>query len=168
MKKITLLLPLVLLLGLAPIHAEELTDKKKALIDTLLGQMGQSASESGLLLSESFVKQMTMVVKQQNPDIDSRAFDVMEEEINSIIQEEFVKKNTLNQLMYPIYGKRFSESELEELIAFNQTDLGKKLVHEMPAITQEGMMAGQQIGQKLVPVIQQRVAERLSEEGFEI
>jgi len=147
--------------------ADSTTENKQALIDELFTQMGQSATETGKLFSNLFIDQMTNSLKKAKPDVDPRAYDIIREEVNLIMEEEFFNNKTLANLMYPIYGERFSEDELKALIAFNKTPLGKKLIKEMPSITQEGMAAGQKFGEALGPEISQRIERRLEAEGID-
>ncbi|MGJ8691713.1 MAG: DUF2059 domain-containing protein [Thalassotalea sp.] len=165
MKKLTLGLCISLFISLQT-HALE-ADKKQ-LIDTLLEQTGQSAVAVGQQFSNAFVQNMTMILKDTNPDIEPKAYDYMEEEITRVINEELVINKGLAQLMYPIYDKHFSKEELQKMIDINNTPFGKKVIKVMPLITQEGMQAGQQLGMALGPKIQQRIQARLAAEGIKL
>lgn len=145
-----------------------ISNSKKALIDKLLTQMGQSSTDTGKLFSNLFIEQLVTSLKKSKPDIDPKAFDIIEEEVKISIDEILIDGNAMAEIMYPIYGGRFSETELKELIAFNETPLGKKMIRELPAITQEGMKAGQKLGESLGPKIQQRVVSRFNREGIKI
>jgi len=50
-----------------------------------------------------------------------------------------------------IYKQNFSESEIEGLLAFYQSPVGKSFVEKMPAISQESMMLGQTMAMNLTP-----------------
>ncbi len=52
-------------------------------------------------------------------------------------------------LILPIYSKHFTLEELEQLIAFNRTPLGQKVIAEMPMVMKESMSAGQEWGRQL-------------------
>lgn len=145
-----------------------ISDSKKVLIDKLLAQMGQSATDTGKLFSDLFIEQMVSSLKKSKPNIDPKAFDIVEQEVKATINETFTDSKLLSEIMYPIYASRFSETELQELIAFYETPLGKKLVRDMPAIAQEGMRAGQKLGESLVPKIRQRIVTRFKNEGIKI
>ena len=147
--------------------ASEIDKDKKALIATLLEQTGQSAIAMGKQFSKAFIQQMKMVLKKAKPDIDPKAFDILEEEINAIINEEVVVNGVLSGMMYPIYDKYFTNAELKQMIEINKTELGRKMLRVMPLITQESMQAGQQFGQSLGPKIKQRLAARFREAGIQ-
>ena len=139
---------------------------KKLLIDNLLAQTGQSAVAVGRQYSELFTQQMTLILKQSKPDINPKAFDIVEEEIIAIMDEEFLINDAFKTMMYPIYSKHFTEGELRKMIEINNTEFGKKIIRVMPLISKEGMIAGQEFGKKLGPKIQKRIAERFKEEGI--
>ncbi len=109
---------------------------------------------------------MTAILKQSKPDINPVTFDIVEEEISNIMDEEFVINDNIKTMMYPIYNKHFTEDELRKMIEINNTEFGKKLIRVMPLINQEGMLVGQEFGKKLGPKIQQRITKRFKEEGI--
>ncbi len=166
MKKYVLLLIVLLASNVQISSAADIGAEKKELIDQLLVQTGQSAISVGKQFSDAFIQQMIIVLKQANPNIDARAFDIVNEEVTALINEEIVLKGALSEAIYPIYSKYFSAEELREMIAFNNTELGKKMIKVMPIITQEGMQAGQALGQSLAPKIQERIVARFEKEGI--
>ncbi|NOY84711.1 MAG: DUF2059 domain-containing protein [Nitrospirae bacterium] len=153
----------LLLLSLTSISfADELTAKKKALIDEILSIT--RASKMGDVFSSFFVQRMSVALKQSKPDIDARAFEILQEEVDAVIKKGLVDEKALNKMSYPIYQKHLDSSDLSELIRFYKTPVGKKFLFVMPMITQEVMQAGQIWGQPLGPIIQKRVIERFEKE----
>jgi hypothetical protein len=144
--------------------AEGIDPEKKKLIDALLEQTGQSAFAMGKQFSNFFTQEMTKVLKQSRPDIDPRAFDILEEEITAVVNEEMSLEGGFMALIYPIYDTYFTHADLEKMIELNNTEFGKKIIRVMPIITQEGMQAGQQFGETLGPKIQQRLIARFEKE----
>lgn len=71
-------------------------------------------------------------------------------------------------LIVPVYAKHFTDDELDVLIEFYGTPVGKKTVSVMPQVTKEAMQIGQSWGQSLGPTIVQRVRQRLKAEGIEL
>lgn len=145
---------------------EGISLEKKLLIDQLFEQTGQSASEMGLLLANNFIQQISRAIQSSNPDIDPRVFKIIEEEVKITLMEMFEQKQ-YEKLYYPIYDKHFSEYELKEMIAFNNTELGKKLIKIMPTLTREGMQAGKVFAKEAFPVMEKRVIARFEAEGLE-
>lgn len=167
-KLIAKLSPFILtaLISLNVQASTEINSQKKALIDTLLDQTNQSAMTVGKQLSESYIQQMISVLKQSSPNMNPKAFTIVEEEVKSIIKEELIVKKGLRQLMYPVYSKHFSVQDLEKMIEFNKTELGKKIINVMPLISQESMQAGQTFGQSLAPKVLERITARFQAEGI--
>ncbi len=53
-----------------------------------------------------------------------------------------------------LYMEEFTQSEIKELVAFYNTDLGKKLEEKQLSLTQKGMMLGQSWGMELQGIAQ--------------
>jgi len=60
----------------------------------------------------------------------------------------------LNSKMTAIYKETFSEYELNELLRFYATPVGKKSLLKMPELFQKGAIIGQQIAQEKEPALQ--------------
>ena len=78
-----------------------------------------------------------------------------DEVLKEIDPSEFV------ELLIPIYDKHFSNEELEGLIAFYETPLGKKLISKLPQIMTESAAAGEKYGQQIA----NKVIQRMQAEG---
>ena len=72
-----------------------------------------------------------------------------------------VNPNDLIDMIIPIYDKYFTHEEIEQLIAFHESPIGKKMIKVQPQIMMESMAAGEEWGKKLV----QKAMEKLREEG---
>ncbi|MGC6431137.1 MAG: DUF2059 domain-containing protein [Jejuia sp.] len=53
-----------------------------------------------------------------------------------------------------IYMKEFTREEIQELLKFYRTDLGKKLASKQGSLTQQGMVIGQSWGMKVQGIAQ--------------
>lgn len=71
------------------------------------------------------------------------------------------RPESLVDLIVPIYVKHFEEAELDELIAFYASPIGRKTVERLPAITAESMSVGQAWGEEIA----KRAIERLKASG---
>ena len=83
-------------------------------------------------------------------------------EIQAMFSEEALL--SLMDRMVPIYAKYYTQQDMDDLIAFYDTPLGKKLSTVQPQITLESMSVAQQwaaeIGQKVaVKIMQSGVSE---------
>src|SRR5690349_19462029 len=59
--------------------------------------------------------------------------------------------------MVPIYQKHLSKGDLDAILAFYGSPAGKKLLREQPAMMQEGMQVGGEIGRKRIGVMMQQI-----------
>lgn len=158
---------IIIVIGLAfstTVFAGELTATKKAVIKELMDITG--SAQMGKLFANAFVMQMSNILKTTNPDIPPRALTILEEEVNAVIAEEMTGEGSFYELIYPIYHKYFTIKDIQALIAFYKTPIGKKAVTVMPQLTQESMITGQMWGQAIGPIIQERLAKRFEKEGI--
>jgi hypothetical protein len=58
-----------------------------------------------------------------------------------------------------VYGSRFNDKELNDIIAFYKTPTGTKMVREIPNITQE-------VAQKVGTLLPQRLPDLLKKHGI--
>lgn len=89
-------------------------------------------------------------------------FEIMTDPLVQMVppenQEAFKKELTestqdLYSRMAKIYMESFTEEELDKILDFYATPVGKKLVAETPALTRKGMELGQAWGMELQPLI---------------
>ena len=97
----------------------------------------------------SSVQQMKKIFKAQFTDLKDEDWNSIEEYIN---KESF--PNLINQLS-PVYQKHLSEEDLKTIIAFYNSEAGKKFAEKTPLIAQESMVVGQQWGIELGQKIQE-------------
>lgn len=95
--------------------------------------------------------------------------DVFWDELGKTFQEEIVTATPdMMARMAAIYAARFTIREMDQLIAFYATDLGKKALREMPGVMREAMAVGQEwgrdIGQKAATRALENIRKR--EEGM--
>jgi hypothetical protein len=89
------------------------------------------------------------------------AFQSIPDEFWSKFRQK-VNTQGLTDLLIPIYSKYYTLADVNDLIAWYQTPLGKKVVTSMPGITKESMQAGTEWGQKLA----QDVVHEMDAEGI--
>lgn len=140
--------------------------EKQQRIEKLLEVTG--ALNIAKLMSDAVTRQMINAVKQARADIPPEAFDIVAEEVNSVISEAMVARGGFVDLIIPVYAKHFTTDDLDALIAFYETPVGRKAVDVMPRVTQEAMQIGQRWGQSLGPTIVERVRARFKDQGIEL
>jgi hypothetical protein len=146
--------------------AHEVSAKKKHLIDQLLTITG--AAKMADLFVNVYVDQMAIVLQEEQPDINPKAFEIMREVIDKLIREEIFENKALNKVSYPVYDQYFTAEDLAELVAFYQTPVGRKTIMVLPIVTQETVQAAKAWGQTLGPKIQQRLMSQFKAEGIEL
>ena len=135
------------------------SEKKKIL--ELMDIIG--AKNIGRQVSVSFAQQLSYGLKQSQPDIDPQAFKV----VAAVTDEELSKhSDELIAKMVPLYAKRFTEADLDALLAFYRSPIGRKTVEAMPALMQESMELAIDESKASVPKIQERVTEKLRADGI--
>jgi uncharacterized protein len=121
------------------------------------------AKNIGRQVSVSFAQQLSYGLKQSQPDIDPEAFKV----VASVTDEELSKHSEdLLEKMVPLYAKHFTAADLDALLAFYKSPIGRKTVEAMPALMQESMELAIDESKAAVPKIQELVTERLRADGM--
>jgi len=67
-----------------------------------------------------------------------------------------------------LYAKRFTASEMKEVLAFYRTPTGRKFLQQMPELAQDTMKLGQQFGQTVGQDIQRVMTDELRKRGHNI
>lgn len=137
--------------------------EKIAAIDELITVTG--AVDLGEQFSAIMVQQMAQAIRQSRPDIQPRAFEIMTEVVNELISEELAS-GSLQDVLYPIYDRYFTLEELQALLNYYATDIGRKTLEVMPQLTQDSIQAGQMWGAALGPRIAEQVNAALAAEGL--
>ena len=135
------------------------------LVDELLEITG--ALNIGEQMGQLVLAQMFEALRAVDANVPDRAYEVIESEVSSIISDE-MKSGSFQALFYPIYARHLSKSELQAMVAFYRTPEGKHIAEVLPALSQEGMLAGQAWGESLGPEIGRRIVDKLRAEGIEI
>ncbi|HLO87755.1 MAG TPA: DUF2059 domain-containing protein [Nostocaceae cyanobacterium] len=130
-----------------PVPAAEIDAKKRENIKKLVEIIG-STEYLQQVLSESIDK-----AKKENPEIPKKFWEMFAQEIKI---DDFA-----NELI-PLYAKYYTNEEVEQLLAFYNTPLGKKTIQTLPQITQEAEEIGTKIGRQAA----ERVIKRLETEGY--
>jgi hypothetical protein len=94
-----------------------------------------------------------------------RPSGVTEDDLAQMDREfkEVAKSYPVDQLMedmVPVYQKHLTKADVDAMIAFYSSPTGKKLLHEMPAMTSEGIQAAYPRMQKNLDAIMKRMDER--------
>jgi hypothetical protein len=124
------------------------------------------SAELAAQFTDVFSEQMFHGFKAVAPDIPVRALEVMKAELTQLFSERMAGPEGLLEQMVPIYDRHFSHRDIQELLAFYRTPIGRKSIAVMPIIVQESMLAGQRWAQALGPEMQRRLMEALQREAL--
>ena len=100
-----------------------------------------------------------------NPEAVARCAEIASVIAVQAINEMF-SDGDFKQEMNAIYAKYFSVEDIRQMIAFHETDVGRKSVEVMPKLMGESMQVTMQWMAKINPVIQERATKQLREEGL--
>ncbi|MGB7785624.1 MAG: DUF2059 domain-containing protein [Salinimicrobium sp.] len=128
---------------------------KKLLFAFFLMFIGyQSQAQENL----SFEQKATQLIKMTS----GQQFDIMLDPVVKMVPEknrEAFKKEMMASLddiylrFAEVYMENFTEAEIDKILAFYNTPVGKKMVAITPELTKKGMEIGQQWGQELQPIM---------------
>lgn len=102
------------------------------------------------------IKQMITMFKQQYSNVEQDVWNEFEKDFAKASMKE------LTTMLVPVYQKHLTLEDLNGLIAFYQTPVGKKYAQKTPLIMQESMQVGQTWGMKLG----QEFSEKMKEKGY--
>ncbi len=118
-------------------------------------------------LTQNFAQQMITVLEANNLPVTDRIRAMIREEVDRFIRDQ-LDREILQQKMYRVYARYFSLAELEGLIAFNKTEIGRKANRVMPILMRESMTAAQSWSVEIGPELSARVKQRLADEGIKL
>ena len=143
MKKLILLLTVCFTTSFVFAQNESATSHAKELLEmTGSGKLGVQVMNN-----------MISSFKTKLPNVPTEFWDEIGKEVNP---------EGLIELVAPIYAKYYTDDELLKLLEFYKSPLGKKVIANMPLITQDSYQIGEEWGRK----IGERVERRLKEKGY--
>jgi len=121
------------------------------------------ASKVGLQVGSAMAQQMSIMMREAEPNIPPRAFEIVNEVVGSFLRDS---QGDLIEEIIRIYAKYFTLQDIRGIIAFNRTPLGKKMISTMPAILNETIQAAGAWQRRLQPALNAELKKRLIEEGL--
>jgi hypothetical protein len=163
MKRLQLALVAILFTaGAATAHAaDEVSAGERKKIVELMEVMGMKNITRQVSLGVA--KQLALGLKEAQPDIDRKAFDIVLSTSDEMLS---ARSDELLAQIVPLYAKHFTEAELDELLAFYRSPIGRKTNETMPGLMQESMELVAKEAQSSIPKIKERVTEQLRAEGL--
>ncbi len=162
MYKIRPVLTLILTAVLAlPALADELTPTKRQLIERFMREtnvMGIAEMTTSALLSASLQS-----LRTQHPGLDADKLQLISNDISRAMTEQMMP---VSEDFVLLYHRHYSQSDVEQLLAFYQSDLGRKLIAKTPIMVTEETQIGLRWGQLVTPQIARIVQDRLKSFGI--
>jgi D-alanyl-lipoteichoic acid acyltransferase DltB (MBOAT superfamily) len=109
-------------------------ETKQEKIERLMRMTG--SAEMGVMIFDNMIGQFMTLF----PDVPMEYWEEM---------YKIVDTDEITSMIVPIYDQFFSSEEIDQLIDFYTTDIGKKLIERTPMITNESMRLGQEWGEKI-------------------
>ncbi len=150
-----LLFILILVLGIGGVNVAQTTQNQpsKEYIAALKKLIVVSGADATV---KQLIPQMFAMMRQQLPNVPSKYWEEVEKVMMKTLVDDWV------EMLIPIYHKRFTLSDLQGIIKFYESPVGKKMAAEQPAIASESMAVGQQWGVKIAT----KVEEALKAKGY--
>ena len=158
MKKSVRFILITLVLTLPALGQSTATDGEKTEnIQHLMKIMGMEK------LQQTMLDQLLVAMKPmlQVPAGDEHA-RMMAERFSELMSEEFKKLNFMS-INIDLYNQYFTNDEIKGLIQFYESPVGRKAIQVLPAITQEGMKRGMELGGTVAPKALARLVEEFPE-----
>jgi hypothetical protein len=107
--------------------------EKRKMINEMM-EMTQTAH-----FAEDMMNQTLASMKASTPNVPAEFWTEFQKKLDS---------SELQEHMVAAYDRYFTKDDLKAALAFYHTDIGQKMLSEMPALTRDVMAAGQEWGQK--------------------
>lgn len=135
----------------------------RADIERLMDISGQSAvsTQMASAISDAFLNGF----KQTQKVVPPRVIEVVREVLNAEFAKAFAGSD-LKDRQIALYAKYFTHADVKALIAFYETDLGRKTIANMPMLMREGAAIGEEWAKGAMPGILQILQARLKSEGL--
>jgi hypothetical protein len=121
-------------------------------------------------MAEQIAAQVTTAMfnglRQASPNVPARAFEVIQEVVQGTIVSGYSAPDGPLASVPAVYLRHLTHAEIQGLLEFYETDLGRKVIQVMPSITQELGAIGEEWATGLFPEVQAEVERRFREEGF--
>jgi hypothetical protein len=130
-----------------PVPATRIDPQKVRNIQKLMEITGAKEIQQQLL------SQIFGNLQREYPNVPNRFWESFAQEL---------KPDELFDQLIPIYAKYYTNQELEQLIAFYDTPVGKKTIQILPQLSAESADVGYRIGKQAA----ERAIQRLEAEGY--
>lgn len=147
----------------SPAFAQTPDEALRKEIDKLLEVSG--AAQIGAQMA-NVVSSTILDSLRRDPAIPARAIDIAKQVLDEEFKAAFAAPDGLMAGVAAVYAKHFTIEDVRALLAFYNSDVGKKLISKQSQLIQESVAVSQQWAEREMPRIQRRLEERLQKEGI--
>jgi hypothetical protein len=139
------------------------TPESRALAAQLTEMIGVNRTSQQLIaVMRAQIVQMVIRNAGKTPEESSKIVD-------EVMMPDFTsQEKELTNAIVEVWASNFTVEDLKGLIDFYSTPLGKRLIATLPAITQQGMQAGQAWGRQIYQASIQKHKEELIARGLKL
>ena len=117
-------------------------------------------------VSSAVTQQMQQAIKAAHPGTPDRVFEIVRQVSEEELTKAFDGPNGLMSQMVPLYAKYFTHDDIKGMLAYYDSDLGKKAIAAMPGLLQDSMKISQAWAADANPRIRAAIEARLKAEGI--
>ena len=150
---------LLLTILINPASADPITLEKRDLVDKML-EINQTA-QLVPLMSSMLSRQIISALSTSSKGVDDDLAQLVHTEVKTVIREEFVLNNKLNDIFYALYDEYFTTKQMSEIVKFYSSVAGKQLIKHTGDISRRSQQEAQKHAKKVGQIVQQRVLKRL-------
>ena len=165
-KKIILLVAASLALFASMVHADELTNAKRAQIKTLLDITGIKAIPEQI--ANNTVQSWVPGVKQLDPKFPDKGFAIIRDTFLAGLNAKVDGGGGLIEQVTLVYHNQFTGPEIADLLKFYQSTLGKKLLANQAKVNGETFQTAMKWADSMSADLDQRIDAALKKEGLKL
>ena len=128
----------------------------------------KSAEQMGMSVAYGAANEILMAMAQSGIEVTEPIQKIVLEQALESYASKFGDVDFLTDLLTPIYAKHYSEPEIQSLISFFKSPVGKKSIDLAGPINEAGMSAVQESAFAITPAFQLAVTTELEAAGFSI
>jgi hypothetical protein len=158
----------VLLLGCEEGRAEggKAPDGKNGKIALLLETTG--SLKIGKQVASALFNQFISVWKQSGKALDDKTMEKLRIGLEESMEKEMKIGTPFVSELIGVYSKYYSDKNIDDMLAFYNSETGKKVIETLPNVLSESMAIGQRWGQENANRIAREVIRKMKKEGYAI
>ncbi|MBT5414707.1 MAG: DUF2059 domain-containing protein [Rhodospirillaceae bacterium] len=138
-------------------------DEKFALAQELVGAAGMNSIAEQM--TQNLIVEMTRSLKQTNPQLPEKANGI----VQAVVEETAeARMGDLNGQIARLYATSFTLEELQSLVAWYGSGIGKKALQVLPIIAQQSIELGKQWAGTVGQDAANEAVKKLEAEGYEL